>query len=435
MKSEMPKIYQNLNPEINEAIEKLHLNINKNSKEQKEKGILELQKTFIQRLSKSLEKVNIMEVTDLILDKSIKISEITENYDWPSAESLKVPNLFRNTNLLYVYVKNRLNMLSGKGKKFIKDGPLKAVDNLINILNCIIEEAITLDNDLLYICFEDLFSFYSLSNFDEKNKELIEDLISLYKEESNIDGLAKMEKIDKIAENNFFKGTLAALLQFKLDIMTQNKDMNLTILENIFKHEKVLRTNCFLLNVNFVWLYSCYKFIKDNNAENEFKLCQTCMELFKISKNYKEFLIPNKSNFISLVSQHIEKLRSLIIIIFINNCINLNDSLFLILDYDQNQIEEIKATSNSNLFPIIKTIKKNNIKEYHLLKLDDAIIKKLGNKNEKIPTDLKAKYNELIFKRKKQIDEKDIKNNEDYLNSRLIGQNIKLKDLLNSMKN
>ena len=120
MKSEMPKIYQNLNPEINEAIEKLHLNINKNSKEQKEKGILELQKTFIQRLSKSLEKVNIMEVTDLILDKSIKISEITENYDWPSAESLKVPNLFRNTNLLYVYVKNRLNMLSGKGKKFIK---------------------------------------------------------------------------------------------------------------------------------------------------------------------------------------------------------------------------------------------------------------------------------------------------------------------------
>ena len=133
----------------------------------------------------------------------------------------------------------------------------------------------------MYICFEDLFSLYSLSNFDEKNKELIEDLISLYKEESNIDGLAKMEKIDKIAENNFFKGTLAALLQFKLDIMTQNKDMNLTILENIFKHEKILRTNCFLLNVNFVWLYSCYKFIKDNNAENEFKLCQTCMELFR----------------------------------------------------------------------------------------------------------------------------------------------------------
>ena len=122
MTSDMPKVYQYLNPEINEAIEKLYLNKNINSKEQKEKSILELHKYFIQRLSKSLEKGNILEVTDLILDKSIKISEITDNYDWPSAESLKVPNLFRNTNLLYIYVKNRLNMLSGKGKRFIKDG-------------------------------------------------------------------------------------------------------------------------------------------------------------------------------------------------------------------------------------------------------------------------------------------------------------------------
>ena len=63
----MPKIYQYLNPEINEAIEKLYLNINTNSKEQKEKGILELHKVFIQRLSKSLEKGNILEVTDLYL--------------------------------------------------------------------------------------------------------------------------------------------------------------------------------------------------------------------------------------------------------------------------------------------------------------------------------------------------------------------------------
>ena len=118
----MSKIYQYLNQEINEAIDKLYLNINLNSKDQKEKGILELHKTFIQRLSKCLEKGNIYEVTDLILDKSIKISEITNEYNWPTAESLKIPNLYRYTNLLYVYVKARLNMLSGKGKKFIKDG-------------------------------------------------------------------------------------------------------------------------------------------------------------------------------------------------------------------------------------------------------------------------------------------------------------------------
>ena len=426
----MPKVYQYLNPEINEAIEKLYLNININSKEQKEKGVLELHKFFIQRLSKSLEKNNVLEVTDLILDKSLKISETTDNYDWPTAESLKVPNLFRSTNLLYVYTKNRLNMLSGKGKRFIKDGPIKAIDNLIKILNGIIEENITLDNDLIYICFEDLFSFYSLSNFDEKNKELIEDLISLYQEESNINGLAKMEKIDKIAENNFFKGALVTLLQFKLDIVKQNKDLDLTVIENIFKHEKVLKNNCFLLNLNFVWIYSCYKFIKDNNPDNEFKLCQICMELSKIAKNYKQFLLPNKSNIITIVSQHIEKLRSLIIIYLIKNSIKLTDSLFLVLDYDQRQIEELKATSNSNLFPVVKILKNNNIKDYHLFKFDVDIIKKLEKKDEKFSKELKDKYNELILKKEKNVEEKDIKNNEEYLKLRLTEQNKIYKDLL-----
>ena len=412
MISEMSKIYQYLNPEINEAIDKFYLNINLNSKDQKEKGLLELHKTFLQRLSKCLEKGNILEVTDLILDKSIKISEITENYDWPTAESLKVPNLFRNTNLLYVYARSRLNMLSGKGKKMIKDGPVKAVENLISILNNIIDENITLDNNLIYICFEDLFSFYFLSNFEVKLKESIEDLISLYNEESNISGLAKMENIDKVAENNFFKGTLSTLLQFKLDIISQKKDINLTDLENIFKHESILRNSCFLLNINFVWIYSCYKFINENNNDMNFKLCQACMELFKISKNYKQFLFPNKSNFISVVSKHIEKLRSLIIIYFVNNSINLSDSFFLMLDFDQKLIEELKSTSNNNLFPIIKIIKNNNVKDYNLLKFDQAIIKKLGNNKEQISNDLREKYNELILKKEKKINEKDIKNNE-----------------------
>ena len=430
MISEMSKIYRFLNPEINESIEKFYLNINLNSKDQKEKGLLELHKTFLQRLSKCLEKGNILEVTDLILDKSIKISEITENYDWPTAESLKVPNLFRNTNLLYVYARSRLNMLSGKGKKMIKDGAVKAVENLIAILNGIIDENITLDNNLIYICFEDLFSFYCLSSFEEKLKESIEELISLYNEESNISGLAKMENIDKIAENNFFKGTLSTLLQFKLDIISQKKDLVLDDLENIFKHEKVLRNSCFLLNVNFVWIYSCYKFIYENNNDTDFKLCQVCTELFKISKNYKQFLLPNKSNFILVVSKHIEKLRSLIIIYFVNNSINLSDSFFLMLDFDQKLIEELKSTSNTNLFPLIKIIKNNNVNDYNLLKFDPAIIKKLENNKEKISNELRNKYNELILKKEKQINEKEIKNNEEYLKLRLTEENKKYKDLL-----
>ena len=430
MISEMSKIYQYLNQEINEAIDKLYLNINLNSKDQKEKGILELHKTFIQRLSKCLEKGNIYEVTDLILDKSIKISEITNEYNWPTAESLKIPNLYRYTNLLYVYVKARLNMLSGKGKKYIKDGASKAIENLIKILKEVIDENIKLENNLIYICFEDLFSFYCLSNFDEKSKESIEDLISLYSEDSNISGLAKMENIDKIAETNFFKGSLVALLRFKLDIINQNKDINLTDVENIYKHEKVLRNSCFLLNVNFVWIFSCYKFINEKNNDTNFKLCETCLDLFKISKNYKQFLLPNKSNFISIVTKHLEKLRTLIIIFYVNNSIKLTDSFFLVLDYDTKLIEELKSTSNHNLFQIIKIIKNNNVKDYKMLNFEQNIIQKLENNKGKISNELRDKYNELIIDKEKKIDEKDIKNNEGYLKLRLNEENKKYKDLI-----
>lgn len=431
MISELSQLYQYLNPEINEAIEKLYLNINTNTKDQKEKGAQELYKTFIQRLSKSLEKQNKLEVTDLILDKSIKISEITENYDWPTADSLKVPNLYRNTNLLYLYVKARLNMLSGKGKKITKDGPAKAVDNLIKVLSEIIDDNITLDNNLIYICFEDLVSFYNLSNFDEKCKESIDELISLYKEESNINGLAKMNTIDKNAENNFFKGSLITLFQFKLDIINQNKDINLSDVENIFKHENVLKNSCFLLNVNFVWVYACYKFINENNRDNELKLCQTCVELFKISKNFKQFLLPNKSNIITIVSKHIEKLRSLIIIYFINNSIHLSDDLFMVLDYDQKQIEELRATSDQNLFPLIKTINNAKVKDYKLMKFDQGIIKKLKDNNKgKVSNELRSKYNELLLKKENSVNEKDIKKNEEYLKLRLTDGNKRFKDLL-----
>ena len=179
---EISRTYQYLNPEINEAIEKLYLNLNLASNEQQKKGVVELHKFFLERLSKNLEKRNALEITDLILDKSIKISEITKEYDWSPAETLKVPNLFKNTNLFYTYIRARLNMLSGKGVKTMRDGENKAIDALVKILQGVIEENIKLENNLIYICFEDLLSFYILSKFNEKSKELIEDLIALYQE-------------------------------------------------------------------------------------------------------------------------------------------------------------------------------------------------------------------------------------------------------------
>lgn len=426
----MSQITQYLNPEINEAIEKLYVNTNINSKDQKEKGIQELQKTFIQRLSKSLEQQNKLEVTDLILDKSVRISEVIENYDWPTTESLKVPNLYRNTNLLYLYVKARLNMLSGKGKKMAKEGPVKAVENLIKILSEIIEDKLTLDNNLIYICFEDLLSFYCLSNFDEKCNNSIKEFITFYQEETNIKGLIKMDKIDKNAETNFFRGTLITLFQFKIDLLKQNKDINMSDMENIFKHEKVLRNTCFLLDVNFVWTYACYKYINENNKDAELQLCQTCMELFRISKDYKQFLIPTKTSMISFVSKHIEKLRSLIIIYLLNNSIRLNDTFFLVLDYDQRQIEELRALSCQNLFPLTKIIDYNRIKDYRLMKFDQAIVKKMKeDKKEKASNELREKYNELFLKKGKVFNEKDIKDNGDYL-KRLTEENKRFKDLL-----
>ena len=172
MLPEISRTYHYLNPEINEAIDKLYLNLNLSSKEQQKKGVMELHKFFLERLSRNLEKRNALEITDLILDKSIKISEITKEYDWTPAETLKVSNLFKNSNLFYTYIRARLNMLTGKGVKTIKDNATKAIDALVKILQGVIEENIKLENNLIYICFEDLLSFYVLSRFNEQSKEI-----------------------------------------------------------------------------------------------------------------------------------------------------------------------------------------------------------------------------------------------------------------------
>ena len=431
MLSEISRTYHYLNPEINEAIEKLYLNLNLTSNEQQKKGVIELHKFFLERLSKNLEKRNALEITDLILDKSLKISEITKEYDWSPAETLKVSNLVKNTNLFYTYIRARLNMLTGKGIRTMKDGANKAIDALVKILQGVIDENIKLENNLIYICFEDLLSFYVLSRFNEQSKELIEDLISLYQEESNIEGLAKMDKIAETAEGNLFKGGLVTLFQFKLDLITQNKEMNLSILENVFKHQNILRNKCFLLNAELIWAYSCYKFIISNKNESDYDLCRKCFEVFDIAKNYKLFLLTNRSNFITLINKCIEKLRSLIIILFVNNKIHLSNSLFLRLDYEPNQIIDLKNTSNCYCSQVLKLIKDNNIRDYQLLNFLNLISKKLSEDNKADNLiETQKKFNDLIIKKEEELKTEDIKNKEEYLNMRLTEKNKKFKDLL-----
>ena len=431
MLPEISRTYHYLNPEVNEAIEKLYLNLNLTSNEQHKKGVLELHKFFLERLSKNLEKRNALEITDLILDKSLRISEITKEYDWSPAETLKVPNIVKNTNLFYTYIRARLNMLTGRGIRTMKDGANKAIDALVKILQGVIEENIKLENNLIYVCFEDLLSFYVLSRFNEQSKELIEDLISLYQEESNIEGLAKMDKIAESAEGNLFKGGLVTLFQFKLDLITQNKEMNLSVLENIFKHQNILRNKCFLLNAELIWAYSCYQFINSNKNESDFDLCKNCLEVFDIAKNYKLFLLSNRSNFITLVNKSIDKLRSLIIILFVNNKIHLTNSLFLKLDYEPNQIVDLRNTSNCYCSQVQKLIKDNNINDYQLLNFLNSITKKLNEDNNvENLVETQKKFSELIIKKDEAIKSGDIKNKEEYLNLRLTEKNKKFKDLL-----
>lgn len=444
MTSEIPPTHHQYNLEINEAIEKLYLNININSKDQREKGILELHKTFLSILSKHLEKKNEEEISDLILDKSIHLSEITQEFDWPSAESLKVPNLYRFANQLYIYVRTRLNLLSGKGKKHIKEGALKGVENLITILNSLVEGGINLENNLIFLCFEDLFSFYCMTNESEKQKlkEPIENLITFAMEETNISDLAKMNNpIGENVKKYLFIGTLAVMLKFKINLVLNNEKSiqeNLIDIENIFKHEKDLRKIHLLTDTNLTWVFLCYKFINTNENTTNFEYCKTCMELLQNLKIYNQFLDTNKNKFIDIVKKNISKIRSLIVFYFVNNYINLNELFFLKMDYNQQEIDDIKGLSIHNLFPMKKYLKSKIVEDYTLLKFDEKLIEKLEKNAEKnIDKEemkkLSNQYNELISEKTKKIEIKDIKANENYLKERLTNKNKKYDDLLSKL--
>jgi hypothetical protein len=435
MLSDMSQVCQFLNPEVNNKIEKIYQNMNLKSKEQQEKGNTEIYKYFLEKLSHSLGKGQKLNMADLILDKSIKISDIINNYDWDVFSSLKkLTNLAPNTSTIYTYAISRLHILSGKNKKPIKKEEInKAIDTLVIIINSFYDSKINLDDKLLYLCFEDLFSFYLLTNCNEKSKQEIEDLISFVKEETNIEGLSKMKNIDPIAEDNFYRGAIAVLFQFKLDLISQKNDIDLSLIENIFKHEEALRKKSILLNLNLVWYYTCYKMINEDNKENEIKFCEKCLNIYIITKNYLQFLLPSKSLLISIVSAHIEKIRSLIVLYFLKNHIILNNSLFIKLDYSQKQIDELKCLSLVNLFPIFKIVKNSKIDDYDKMKFKEKIEKKFKDIKDDNSGEEKRKFMDLIIKYEKDIEEKDIKNNEDYLKNVLCAQNKKFEELENML--
>ena len=114
-----------------------------------------------------------------------------------------------------------------------------------------------------------------------------------------------------------------------------------------------------------------------------------------------------------------------------NNKIHLTNSLFLRLDYEPNQIIDLKYTTNNYCSQVLKLIKDNNIRDYHLLNFLDLVSKKLSedNKVENL-IETQKKVSELIIKKEDEIKSEDIKNKEEYLNMRLTEKNKKFKDLL-----
>ena len=427
MISELKDIQYNVNPEIMESIEKTMIKSSLISKEQKEKSILETYQTFIQRLSFNLNDQNSIAISDLIFDKSYEIYKITENYDWPALETFKMPNLHRLTNLFYIYIKSRLNLIN-KEKKINKNKNIfiKSCENIIKLLTALIDNTLLnhLQNYLLYMLFKDLFEFYYLTNYNEKLKDSLEELFSLYEEETNISGLAKMKNIDENAERNFFLGSLLKILQFKIDIVNDNKEIDLTDIENIYKHEKTLRNLCFFADCDLIWIYQCYLFINKKNSINEFTILN---QLIDDGKIYHCFAVSSSYGFLSLVDYHINLIKTLMVILLVFNDVKLDKNILSKLSFKENESNFLVNSTYKNLTSIQKMLKQNINKYYELFKFGEKIMKRFEEENKDKEPD---KYNEIIIPKNENL----LEINQDYLKNSIVEENKKYNDLLKDLE-
>ena len=427
MISELKSFQNNLNPEILESIEKTMIKSSLISKEQKEKSILEIYQTFIQRLSFNLNDQNSIAISDLIFDKSYEIYKITEKNDWPNLETFKLPNLHRLTNLFYIYIKSRLKLIN-KEKKMNKNKSIfiKACENIIKLLIALIDNSLLnhLQNNLLYMLFKDLFEFYHITNYNDKIKDSLEELFSLYEEETNISGLAKMNSIDENAERNFFLGSLLKIFQFKIDIINNNKEINLTEIENIYKHEKTLKNLCFFADCDLVWTYQCYLFINKKYSYNEFEVLNKLIDTGKI---YHSFAISSSYGILNLVDFHINLIKTLMVILLVFNHIKLDKNILSKLTFKDNEINFLANSTYKNLTSIKKMLKQNVNKYYEIYKFGEKIMKRLEEENKDIETE---KYSEIILPKSESL----LEINQDYLKSSLVEGDRKYNELIKNLE-
>ena len=379
MISEIIQGSNSLNPEIIESIEKISIKSNMINKEQREKNIKELYKTVLLKISKILDERNSNELMDLIFDKSIQICEITKEYEWPGLKDLKVSNLNRFTNFFYIYIRSRLILYSNKSKKNIQETAIKACDNLLKLLNILIDNTGIIENNLYYMIFYDLFEFFLLSNKNEETKNEIDNIIDLYLEETNISGLIKMENIADNAKTNFFLGSLCKLFQLKISLIYEEKKEDIkNDINNIIKHEKILRDINLVLNIELNWYAYVIKFIEKDITEEDVKSIKNIID---ISNIYIKFLKISNSNFNEIIYYNVNKLKSLMILILIKEGVKINKNILFAISVDYNYYDlYLNAINNDSFY--IKKILNNSINiDYTKLKFDKEIMNKI-NKNE-----------------------------------------------------
>ena len=379
MISEIIQGSNSLNPEIIESIEKISIKSNMINKEQREKNIKELYKTVLLKISKILDERNSNELMDLIFDKSIQICEITKEYEWPGLKDLKVSNLNRFTNFFYIYIRSRLILYSNKSKKNIQETAIKACDNLLKLLNILIDNTGIIENNLYYMIFYDLFEFFLLSNKNEETKNEIDNIIDLYLEETNISGLIKMENIADNAKTNFFLGSLCKLFQLKISLIYEEKKEDIkNDINNIIKHEKILRDINLILNIELNWYAYVIKFIEKDITEEDVKSIKNIID---ISNIYIKFLKISNSNFNEIIYYNVNKLKSLLILILIKEGVKINKNILFAINIDYNYYDlYLNAINNDSFY--IKKILDNSINiDYIKLKFDKEIMNKI-NKND-----------------------------------------------------
>ena len=379
MISEIIQGSNSLNPEIIESIEKISIKSNMINKEQREKNIKELYKTVLLKISKILDERNSNELMDLIFDKSIQICEITKEYEWPGVKDLKVSNLNRFTNFFYIYIRSRLILYSNKSKKNIQETAIKACDNLLKLLNILIDNTGIIENNLYYMIFYDLFEFFLLSNKNEETKNEIDNIIDLYLEETNISGLIKMENIADNAKTNFFLGSLCKLFQLKISLIYEEKKDDIkNDINNIIKHEKILRDINLVLNIELNWYAYVIKFIEKDITEEDVKSIKNIID---ISNIYIKFLKISNSNFNEIIYYNVNKLKSLMILILIKEGVKINKNILFAINIDYNYYDlYLNAINNDSFY--IKKILDNSINiDYIKLKFDKEIMNKI-NKND-----------------------------------------------------